>query len=353
MAEHGIDTPARAPGGRPLSPPGGGLGRGHAERWLNAALAALLLAAPLAAIGLGEPYYANLASRVAILALAGVGLNLALGYGGMVSFGHAAFFGIGGYVAGILAQGAFNGAPVISWPLAIMGSDAMVPIWLAAMAVSGVAAAVIGAISLRTSGVYFIMITLAFAQMIYYFAISWPAYGGEDGLSITVRNGFPGLDTYDPLSFFLICYGVLLLALVLSWRIMTARFGAALMCARMNPERLATVGVEPFPVKLAAFVISAMITGLAGALFADLNGFVSPSMLGWHTSGQIMIFVILGGVGRLFGPVAGAALYVLMEHVLGGLTEYWQLPLGLVLLGVVLFARGGLVGMVAGGARHD
>jgi len=144
-----------------------------------------------------------------------------------------------------------------------------------------------------------------------------------------------------------------MLALVFSWRIMAARFGAALMCARMNPERLATMGIEPVPVKLAAFVISAMITGLAGALFADLNGFVSPSMLGWQTSGEIMIFVILGGVGRLFGPVAGAALYVALEHVLGGLTEYWQLPLGLILLGVVLFARGGLVGIVAGDARHD
>lgn len=354
MAEPGNAIPdSPRSGGSPLPPLGGGLGRGSVESWLNAALAVLLLAAPLAAIGLGEPYYANLASRVAILALAGVGLNLALGYGGMISFGHAAFFGIGGYVAGILAQGAFNAAPVISWPVEVMGSDSMVPIWLAAMAVSGVAAVAIGAISLRTSGVYFIMITLAFAQMIYYFAISWPAYGGEDGLSITVRNGFPGLDTYDPLSFFLICYGVLMLALALSWRIMGTRFGAALMCARMNPERLATVGIEPTPVKLAAFVISAMITGLAGALFADLNGFVSPSMLGWHTSGQIMIFVILGGVGRLFGPVAGAALYVLMEHVLGGLTVHWQLPLGLILLGVVLFARGGLVGMVAGGARHD
>jgi branched-chain amino acid transport system permease protein len=304
-----------------------------AERWLNTALAVLLLAAPLSALGLGEPYYANnLASRVAILALAGVGLNLALGQGGMISFGHAAFFGIGGYVAGIAAQGAFNGEAVISWPVQIMGSDAMPPIWLAAMAVAGVVAVAIGAISLRTSGVYFIMITLAFAQMIYYFAISWPAYGGEDGLSIHVRNGFPGLDTYDPLSFFLICYGCLMLALGFSWRIMGARFGAALMCARMNPERLATVGIDPFPVKLTAFVISAMVTGLAGALFADLNGFVSPSMLGWHSSGEIM---------------------VLLEHVLGGMTQHWQLLLGLILLGVVLFARGGLVGMVAGEARHD
>jgi branched-chain amino acid transport system permease protein len=322
------------------------------EPVLNAVLAAMLLAAPLAALGLSEPYYANLASRVAILALAGVGLNLALGHGGMISFGHAAFFGIGGYVAGISAQAAFNGAAVVSWPLEVMGSTAMPPIWLAAMLVAGVAAVAIGAISLRTSGVYFIMITLAFAQMIYYFAISWPAYGGEDGLSIYARNRFPGLDTYDPLSFFLICYGCLMLALAFSWRVMAARFGAALMCARMNPERLATAGIEPYPVKLTGFVISAMITGLAGALFADLNGFVSPSMLGWQTSGEIMVFVILGGVGRLFGPVAGAALFVLLEHVLGGLTEHWQLLLGLILLGVVLFARGGLVGMVAGSAGH-
>jgi len=322
------------------------------ETALNADLAALLLAAPLGALAVGEPYYANLASRAAILALAGVGLNLALGFGGMVSFGHAAFFGIGGYVAGISAQAAFDQAAVMAWPITVMGTDAMLPIWLAAVIVAGLVAVPIGAISLRTSGVYFIMITLAFAQMIYYFAISWPEYGGEDGLSIYVRNGFPGLDTYDPLHFFLICYGCLMLAIGLSWRLMGARFGAALMCARMNPERLATVGIEPFPVKLTAFVISAMLTGLAGALFADLNGFVSPSMLGWHTSGEIIVFVILGGVGRLFGPVAGAALYVLMEHVLGGITEHWQLLLGMVLLGVVLFACGGLVGILAGGARH-
>jgi branched-chain amino acid transport system permease protein len=241
---------------------------------------------------------------------------------------------------------------VVTWPVTIAGSDQMPPIWLAAMLVSGVVAAGIGAISLRTSGVYFIMITLAFAQMIYYFAISWPAYGGEDGLSIYVRNGLAGADTYDPLSFFLICGFCLMAALGLTAVLMRGRFGAALMCARMNPGRLATVGIEPYPVKLAAFVISAMITGLAGALYADLNGFVSPAMLGWHTSGEIMIFVILGGVGRLFGPVAGAALFVAMEHVFGGLTEHWQMGLGLILLGVVLFARGGLVGLVAGEARH-
>ena len=322
------------------------------EGWLNLGLAVLLLAAPVVAVGLGEPYYANLASRVAILALAGVGLNLALGYGGMISLGHAAFFGIGGYAAGIMAQAVFNAEPVMGWPVEVPGTDLMPVIWLMAIAAAGLAAAAIGAICLRTSGVYFIMITLAFAQMIYYFAISWPEYGGEDGLSIYVRNSFPGLDTYDPLHFFLICYVLLMAAIWLSSRLIASRFGAALMCARMNPKRLATVGIEPFPVKLAAFVVSGVITALAGALYADLNGFVSPSMLNWHTSGEIIVFCILGGVGRLFGPVAGAALFVLMEHVLGGLTQHWQLPLGLIILAVVLFARGGLVGILAGEPRH-
>ncbi len=322
------------------------------EGWLNAALALLLLAAPVIAVGLGEPYYANLASRVVILALAGVGLNLALGYGGMISLGHAAFFGIGGYATGIAAQAAFNAEPVMAWPVAVGGTDLMPMIWIAALIAAGLVAAAIGAICLRTSGVYFIMITLAFAQMIYYFAISWPAYGGEDGLSIYVRNRFPGLDTHDPLHFFLICYVLLMAAIWLSARLIASRFGAALMCARMNAHRLATVGIEPFPVKLAAFVISGMITALAGALYAELNGFVSPSMLNWHTSGEIIVFCILGGVGRLFGPVAGAALFVLVEHVLGGLTQHWQLPLGLIVLAVVLFARGGLVGILAGEARH-
>ncbi|GMG81148.1 branched-chain amino acid ABC transporter permease [Paralimibaculum aggregatum] len=315
---------------------------------VNAAIAAALLAWPLLADAAGEPWWAGLAAKAAILALAGVGLNLALGYGGMVSLGHAAFFGIGGYVAAISADAAFSGAGVLGLP----GSDRMLPIWLAAMALSALVALGIGAISLRTEGVYFIMITLAFAQMIYYLAISWPAYGGEDGMPIYLRNGFPGMDTNAPLDFALVCLGALAAALLLSWRLTEARFGRALICARMNPLRLATLGMEPFPVKLAAFVISAAITGLAGALYADLNGYVSPAMLGWHTSGEIIVFVILGGTGRLFGPVAGAVLYVWLETLLGGVTVHWQMGLGLVLLGVVLFGRGGLIGLLCGARRH-
>jgi branched-chain amino acid transport system permease protein len=322
------------------------------EALLNLALALLLLALPFTAQMLGEPFYVTLATRMAILALAAVGLNLALGFGGLVSFGHAAFFGIGGYAAGILASHAFNAEPLITWPFAIPASDQMPVVWLVAAFLCALVALPIGAVSLRTSGVYFIMITLAFAQMIYYFAISWPAYGGEDGLSITVRNGFPGLNTANPLSFFLVCYTALMAALVVMWRIRDSRFGAALQAARQNETRVAAVGIQPFRIRLAAFVISAVVTGVAGALFADLNRFVSPSMMSWQMSGELIVLIILGGTGRLFGPVAGAMLYVLLEFALGGLTERWQFFLGFILLGVVLFARGGIAGLVAGKARH-
>jgi branched-chain amino acid transport system permease protein len=322
------------------------------ETLLNLILAGGLLVVPLAAVALGEVFVVTLATKVAILALAGVGLNLALGHGGLVSFGHAAFFGLGGYAAGILASSALNFTPVATWPFEIPGSTQMLVICPIAMAVAALAALAIGALSLRTSGVYFIMITLAFAQMIYYFAISWPAYGGEDGLSIYVRNAFPGLNTLDPIQFFAIAYGALLAGIGASALIVRSRFGLALEGARQSPQRLVAVGIGPYRVRLTAFVISGAITGLAGALYADLNRFVSPAMLSWHTSGEIMIFVILGGVGRLFGPVAGAALYILLEHVLGGITEHWQLPLGLLLLLVVLFARGGLIGVLSGRRAH-
>ncbi len=322
------------------------------ETLINCTLTALLLAVPFVARAVDEPFYITLATRMAILALAAIGLNLALGLGGLVSFGHAAFFGIGGYAAGILSTHAFNTQPLLTWPVEVAGSDQMPVIWSVAVIVSGFVALAIGAISLRTSGVYFIMITLAFAQMIYYFAISWPAYGGEDGLSITMRNAFPGANTVVPLDLFLICYAVLIAALFVFANIRDSRFGAALQAGRQNETRLAAVGIGPFRVRLVAFVISAMITALAGALYADLNRFAGPSMLSWQMSGELIVLIILGGTGRLFGPVAGAMLFVVIESVLGGLTERWQLFLGLILLGVVLFARGGLIGVLAGKARH-
>ncbi len=324
------------------------------ETFVGTVLILGLLAVPLWALAVDEPYTITLANRVVILALAGVGLNVALGLGGLVSLGHAVFFGLGGYAMGILASHAQSYTPIAEWPILIEGSKSMPLIWLVASAVSGLAALAIGALSLRTSGVYFIMITLAFGQMFYFFSISWPAYGGEDGLSIYVRNQFPGLNTLDPIQFFGICYVILCLALVLLSRLSRSSFGLVLVAARQNADRVQAVGIKANRLKLVAFVISGVITGLAGALFADLNRFVSPSMFTWQTSGEIMVFVILGGVGRVMGPVAGAIMFILLEHFLGGLSEYWHIYLGALLLGVVLFARGGLIGLLAGRAvAHD
>lgn len=323
------------------------------ETIVNVILAVLLLAAPLWAWSVGDLFYITLATKVAVLALAAVGLNIALGLGGLVSFGHAAFFGIGGYAAGILSYHALNMAPIMSWPFEVNGSDNAIVVWIVAMIAAGLVALVTGAISLRTSGVYFIMITLAFAQMIYYFAISWPTYGGEDGLPIAMRAGLPGANTADALQFFLVCFALLMLGLFAFDRIAKSRFCAALIASRQNDKRVAAVGIKVFPVRLTAFVLSAMVTALAGALYADLTRFASPSMLAWNMSGELIVLIILGGTGRLFGPVAGAIVFVLLEYLLGGLTERWQFFLGLILLGVVLFARGGIIGALAGKARHD
>ena len=314
------------------------------ERVINLLILGLLLAVPLVALAMDEPFIITLATKAAVLAVAGVGLNLALGQGGLVSFGHAAYFGVGGYAMGILASHAQSYTPLMEAPFLIEGTKSMLVIWLVAIVASALVALLVGALSLRTSGVYFIMVTLAFGQMLYYFAISWPAYGGEDGLSIYVRNGFPGLNTLDPIQFFGLCFAGLLIVLFAVSLLNKSPFGLALNGAHQNEERARTVGINVYRLWLTAFVISGAITGLAGALFADLNRFVSPTMFSWQTSGEIMVFIILGGVARLCGPVAGAAVYILLEHVLGGLSEYWHIYLGAILLFVVLFAKGGLVG---------
>ncbi len=318
------------------------------EKALNAILMSLLLCVPLWAWFSDEPFTITLATRAVIFALAAVGLNVALGLGGLVSLGHAVFFGIGGYAMGILAFHAQTYSPLMEWPFTISGTKLMPVIWLVAILFSGVAAFVIGLLSLRTSGVYFIMITLAFGQMFFFFAISWPAYGGEDGLSIYIRNSFPGMNTIDPIQFFGICFAILSLVLWLNVRLVKSPFGLALNAARQSPERVEAVGLDPFRLRLIALVISGMICGLAGALFADLNRFVSPTMFSWQMSGELIVFIILGGLGRTFGPVAGATLFVVLENALGGISEYFLFFLGLLLLVVVLFARGGLYGVITG-----
>ncbi len=321
------------------------------ERSFNVSVLALFLLVPVWAIVMDEPFTLTLMTRAVVFALAAVGLNIALGLGGLVSLGHAIFFGLGGYAMGILAHHAQIFEPLIEWPFLIEGTKSMPVIWIVAIVVSSLAAVLVGVLSLRTSGVYFIMITLAFGQMFFFFSISWPAYGGEDGLSIYVRNGFPGSNTLDPAQYYGLCLIILCIALFFTNRLMKSPFGLALNASRQTPQRVETVGLNPMRLKLIAFVISGAITGLAGALFADLNRFVSPTMFSWQLSGEIIVFVILGGVGRLFGPVVGALLFVFLEHVLGGLSDFWLIYLGLLLLLVVLFGRGGVIGMVCGRER--
>lgn len=318
------------------------------ERLVNWVVLLGLLAVPLWAVVVDEPFTITLVTRAVILAIAAVGLNIALGIGGLVSLGHAVFFGIGGYAMGILAYHAQTFTSLNLIGLVIPGTKSMPVIWLVAIVISALAAWIIGLLSLRTSGVYFIMITLAFGQMFFYFAISWNAYGGEDGLSIYVRNGFPGLNTLVPIQFFGMCLALLCIVLFLNARLQNAPFGLALNAARQVPTRVETVGLNPVRLKLVAFVISGAITGLAGALFADLNRFVSPTMFSWQLSGELIVLIIIGGVGRLYGPVIGACLFVALEHWLGGLTEFWHVYLGLILLAIVLFARGGIIGLLTG-----
>ena len=305
----------------------------------------------LVAWATGAPFTITLATRVAILALAATGLNLALGLGGLVSLGHAVFFGLGGYAMGVLASHAQTYDPILDWPIVIEGSTSMPVIWTVAILASGLAALAIGLLTLRTSGAYFIMITLAFGQMAYYLAISLPAYGGEDGLPIYLRNGFPGLDTLDPIQFFALCYALLGLAVAGFAHLRATSLGLALAAAREVPDRAEAAGRAPRRVLLVAFVLSGMVTGLAGALFADLNRFVSPAMLSWQLSGELLVLCILGGVGRAAGPLAGAMLYVAAEHWLGGVWDYWQILLGMVLLVVVLRAPGGVMGILGGATR--
>ncbi|WP_377190566.1 branched-chain amino acid ABC transporter permease [Ruegeria meonggei] len=318
------------------------------EKYLNGLMIAGLLALPLWAVMADQPFTITLVTRAVILALAAVGLNIVLGIGGMVSFGHAVFFGIGGYAMGILA---FHAQTYTALELGLFTTDGtkfMPVIWLVAMITSGLVAFFIGLMSLRTSGVYFIMITLAFGQMFFYFAISWAQYGGEDGLSIYVRNDFPALNTLMPIQFYAICFTLLCVVLFLFARLQASPFGLALNAARQAGTRVETVGLNPMRLKLLAFVISGAITGLAGALFADLNRFVSPTMFSWQLSGELIVLIIIGGVGRLMGPVIGACVFVALEHFLGELTDFWHVYLGVILLCIVLFGRGGLIGLLTG-----
>ena len=307
-------------------------------RWSLPVLA-LLLALPLAAYSVGDTFYVGLATRVLVFALAASSLNLILGFGGMVSFGHAAFLGIGAYSVAILMQNGIASA-WIAWPLAIL--------------LTALVSLLIGWISLRTQGVYFIMITLAFAQMLYYLIISLKAYGGDDGLSLAARSSVGwGVDLSSDVHLYYLSLGALAMAMVFMVRLLNARFGHVLQAIRENEVRMTALGFAVFRYKLAAFTLAGAVAGLAGVLFANLNGFVSPAMMQWSQSGMLMMMVILGGVGHLYGGVIGAIAFLLLEEFLSHYTMHWQLGLGAVLLAVVLFAPNGITSLLKHKARHD
>lgn len=313
----------------------------------------ILLTLPLLADAMGEPFFTTVASRVLIYALAAASLNLILGYGAMVSFGHGAFFGIGAYAVGILTHHAFNGEVIAFLPGNWTGTTAAIIQWPIAVIVSGLFALVVGALSLRTQGVYFIMITLAFAQMLYYFMISLPTYGGEDGLNLWERSSLPPLDLYDDQEFYYLTLAVLLAMLAISKRIVNSRFGMVLQGCKQNEVRMKALGYPTYRYKLAAFVIAGMGAGLAGALAANHTEFVGPDMMHWTRSGEIMVMVILGGMGTLFGPVLGAATLLIMEETLTQYTEHWMIILGPFLVFIVLYARSGIYGLLVGREKDD
>ncbi len=280
----------------------------------------------------GNIFILTLFTRIVILALAAVSLNLIMGYGGMMSFGHAAYLGIGGYAVGILAQEGIGSG----WAQ-----------FAVAIAVSALYALVIGALSLRTRGVYFIMITLAFAQMAYYVASGLARYGGDDGLTVYKRSDFGGLiNLGNRVQFYYLCLFCLLAVVVLIWRIVNSRFGLVLQGLRSNEQRMQAIGFPSKRYKLACFVIAGMLCGLSGALLANNTDFVSPAVMYWTRSGDLMVMVILGGMGTLMGPVVGSVVFLVLEEVLSQLTEYWALIMGPLLLFVVLFGRGGIMGML-------
>jgi branched-chain amino acid transport system permease protein len=305
----------------------------HPRALVVAGVIAVLALLPLYTQATGNAFALTLFTRIVILALAASSLNLILGYGGMMSFGHAAYLGIGGYSIGILADAGVTSG-FVQWPVAL--------------GVSALFALAIGALSLRTRGVYFIMITLAFAQMIYYVASGLDAYGGDDGLTIYQRSTFGGLiNLSNKVQFYYFCLALLLAGLYGVWRLANARFGLVIQGARLNERRMRAIGFPTYRYKLACFVIAGTLCGLAGALLANHTDFVSPAMMHWTRSGDLIVMVVLGGMGSLFGPLLGAVALLVLEEALSRVTEHWQIILGPLLLLVVLFARGGIDGLIA------
>jgi len=308
----------------------------------SACLIILCASVPWLANLADDTFWPNVFMRIMIWAIAAISLNLILGYGGMVSFGHAVYLGIGAYSVGILSYyDIYNG-----WLQLLVA--------LLACAVIGL---IFGAISLRTRGVYFIMITMALAQMLYFLAISAEEYGSDDGLVIYSRSDF-GLDFFDldnTLTLYYCIFVVLIACLWFSARLVNSRFGRVIRGSKANEERMQVLGFATYRYRLVCFVIAALMCGLAGVLSANVESFVSPDIAHWTRSGELIFMVVLGGMATLFGPLAGALVFWLMSEFLPRITEHWHLIFGPFLVLVVLFARNGICGWFESehGSNHD
>lgn len=305
-----------------------------AEGRITVALIAVFLLAPPILEALGEPFLTKVFHRAMILGLAAIGLNLALGFGGLIGFGHAAFIGLGAYAVGIpVHYGYENG--FLHLACAVVGC--------------GLFALITGAISLRTRAVHFIMITLAFGQMAYFLFVSLDEFGGDDGLVLYARSRFPVLDFDDDRHLYYVTLAAVAAALALTRRITRSRFGLVIRAAKGSERRTRTAGFDPQLYFLTLYVISGIITGVAGFLLANFTDFITPEMMAWTRSGELLFMVILGGIATITGPLIGAAAFLLIEEVLSGFTVYWQFFFGLLLIAVVLAFRNGLHSLLPGG----
>ncbi len=296
---------------------------------------------PLFAVYGAERYVLGLVTRLMILAIAAISLHLLLGFGGLVSFGHAAFLGLGAYATGIMLTEGVAQAEIIL---------------LGVIAASAAFALVTGAVSLRTSGVYFIMITLAFGQMLYFAASSLAAYGGDDGLTLWTRPDLFGTDLLQSRQgLYYATFAVLVLTFVAVNVTVDSRFGRVLRAAKENPTRVAAIGFDVFRYRLAAYVLAGTLCGIAGMLSALQTEFVSPAIMSWQRSGELIVMVVLGGMASRNGALLGALAFVLLEVWLADLTLHWKLIFGPLLVLVVLYAKGGLAALfrpLTGEGRH-
>jgi branched-chain amino acid transport system permease protein len=295
---------------------------------------------PVIAAAIGQPYYVTLFTRILIFAIAATGLNLILGYGALVSFGHAMYMGLGAYAVGLLSHhGIGNGWVHVA----------------VALGAGAVIASLVGAICLRTSGMAFIMITLAFAQMLFFLAVSLKEYGGDDGLPIAARSDFGLFSLADNVALYYAAYAVLLLVLFGLWRLIHARFGMVLRGCRLNERRMSALGFPTLRYKLAAYVISALVCVLAGVLLGNLTKFVAPAYMAWSVSGELIVMIVLGGMGTLVGPTVGAVALLVLEELLSSLkigvgwfdtlvNQHWLALIGLFVIAVVLLMKQGLYG---------